>query len=230
MNLPRHWTGRYGVALLAVALSAMLRWLMPDVLSRAPYLGFYPAVVVAAMLGGLWPGLMATFGSLLLVNFIFVQFNILDYGLQMRNVIWIVGGIGVSFLAGRLLASRRRVEQFNIELEDRIAAQTAEMRTANATLEQRIAARTGELEAASAEMRRSRQAALNLAQDALDARKQAERAESETRQHNEELLRLNRAMAGRELRMIELKKEINDLCERLGQPKRYNLDFDKEPA
>ena len=111
MKLLEHRTGRYGLALLAVALSALLRWLMPDVLSRAPYLGFYPAVVVAAALGGVWPGLLATFGSLLLVNLVFIQFNFFDYGLQMRNVVWIAGGIGVSVLAGRLLEARQRVER-----------------------------------------------------------------------------------------------------------------------
>jgi K+-sensing histidine kinase KdpD len=228
MNPLRHWTGRYGLALLAVTLAAILRLLIPDVLSRAPYLGFYPAVVVAAILGGLGPGLLATFGSMLLVNFVFIQFNFFDYGLQMRNVIWIIGGVGVSFLAGQMLAANRRIEQFNTELEDRIEAQTAEMRVVNTTLEQRIAARTGELEAANLDLQRSHQAALNLVQDVIDAHKQAEQAASEVRRHNEELLRLNNAMTGRELRMVELKKEINDLCERLGQQKRYNLDFDKD--
>jgi PAS domain S-box-containing protein len=45
---------------------------------------------------------------------------------------------------------------------------------------------------------------------------------------NEELTRFNHAMTGRELRMIELKSEVNALCERAGQPRRYPLDFEKE--
>jgi two-component system CheB/CheR fusion protein len=45
---------------------------------------------------------------------------------------------------------------------------------------------------------------------------------------NEELLRFNRAMEGRELRMIEMKKEINELCAQAGLPPRYSLDFEKE--
>ncbi len=122
-NVLSYWTGRYGLTALAVAASAVLRWFMPDVLSRAPYLGFYPAVVVAAILGGVGPGLAATFGSMLLVNFVFVQFDFLDYGLQMRNVIWILGGIGVSVLAGRLRHAHEELHQFNMQLEQRMAEQ-----------------------------------------------------------------------------------------------------------
>jgi PAS domain-containing protein len=38
---------------------------------------------------------------------------------------------------------------------------------------------------------------------------------------NGELIRFNEAMVGRELRMIELKQEIDALCVQLGQPPRY---------
>jgi PAS domain S-box-containing protein len=54
-------------------------------------------------------------------------------------------------------------------------------------------------------------------------------AEEELRRSNEELNRFNRAMVGREARMIELKKEVNDLCEQAGQAPRYSLDFEEEP-
>lgn len=60
------------------------------------------------------------------------------------------------------------------------------------------------------------------------------RAEEEIRQRveelratNEELTRFNDASVGRELRMIELKKEINELCRRSGQPLPYPLDFEE---
>jgi PAS domain S-box-containing protein len=44
---------------------------------------------------------------------------------------------------------------------------------------------------------------------------------------NDELTRFNSASVGRELRMIELKKEINELCAESGRPPRYPLDFEK---
>ncbi|EKD36414.1 MAG: hypothetical protein ACD_75C01522G0004, partial [uncultured bacterium] len=50
----------------------------------------------------------------------------------------------------------------------------------------------------------------------------------ELRISNEELIRLNRVMEGREIRMIELKKEVNELRDRLGEEPKYKLDFDEE--
>ena len=46
------------------------------------------------------------------------------------------------------------------------------------------------------------------------------------RENAEDLARFNRAAVGREVRMIELKKEINELCAAAGQPPRYALDFE----
>lgn len=50
---------------------------------------------------------------------------------------------------------------------------------------------------------------------------------AEIRNINEELLRFNQAAVGRELRMIELKKEINELCTKSGMPQRYPLEFEQ---
>jgi PAS domain S-box-containing protein len=44
---------------------------------------------------------------------------------------------------------------------------------------------------------------------------------------NQELERFNNVATGRELRMIELKREINDLCRQIGEPPRYRLDFEE---
>jgi PAS domain S-box-containing protein len=56
----------------------------------------------------------------------------------------------------------------------------------------------------------------------ITERKQAEEA---LRATNDELTRFNNAMIGRELRMIELKQEINALCAQLAQPPRYVAEF-----
>jgi PAS domain S-box-containing protein len=51
------------------------------------------------------------------------------------------------------------------------------------------------------------------------------KAEEELRLSNEELNRFNRAAVGRELRMIELKKEVNELYAQSGLPPQYSLEF-----
>lgn len=53
-------------------------------------------------------------------------------------------------------------------------------------------------------------------------------SEEALRTNNDELERLNRALVGRELRMIELKKEVNALCAKTGEQLRYRVDFGKE--
>ena len=62
----------------------------------------------------------------------------------------------------------------------------------------------------------------------LAVRKQAEevlrKQAEELRARNDELELFNIAATGRELRMIELKQEINELCRRLGEPPRHAMD------
>jgi hypothetical protein len=43
----------------------------------------------------------------------------------------------------------------------------------------------------------------------------------------EDVSRFNRVAVDREMRLIELKKEVNDLCERLGLQRRYPLEFER---
>lgn len=52
------------------------------------------------------------------------------------------------------------------------------------------------------------------------------RAEEELRASIDELESFNRAAVGRELRMIELKEEVNELCGKAGQPPRYRVEPD----
>jgi two-component system CheB/CheR fusion protein len=54
------------------------------------------------------------------------------------------------------------------------------------------------------------------------------RAEAALRENMDELTRFNRAMVSREERMVELKKEVNELCRRHGEADRYPLEFEKE--
>ena len=73
-----------------------------------------------------------------------------------------------------------------------------------------------------------------LAIEDITARRQAEEAlrksHAELRAHAEELDRFNRAAVGREMRMIDLKKEVNELCQRQGEAARYPLEFEQDGA
>ena len=51
---------------------------------------------------------------------------------------------------------------------------------------------------------------------------------AELQAHVEELDRFNRVAVGRELRMIELKKELNELCQQQGNAARYPLEFEQD--
>ncbi len=61
---------RYGMAVALVAVSCVLRWTLPEVLTGT-YLPFYPAVAAAAMLGGFGPGMLATILSLVSSDILF---------------------------------------------------------------------------------------------------------------------------------------------------------------
>jgi PAS domain S-box-containing protein len=98
-TLRSSWPG-YAWTVATTAAAAVVLWLLPEMLSQSPYLVFYPAVVVSALLGGVGPGLAAAFGALILVNFVFGRFHGDDAGALTQQVIWIAASAGVSLLAG----------------------------------------------------------------------------------------------------------------------------------
>src|SRR4051812_35109182 len=60
----------YGVALLATAISLLIRWPLRPVLGDAvPHMTFFPAVMIAAYFGGFGPGLLATILSAVAANY-----------------------------------------------------------------------------------------------------------------------------------------------------------------
>ena len=56
------------------------------------------------------------------------------------------------------------------------------------------------------------------------------RSEAALRESNEELVVFNLVAIGRELRMIELKQDINALCALAGQPPRFALAIEEGQA
>lgn len=64
--------------------------------------------------------------------------------------------------------------------------------------------------------------------DQKQAEDELRRSHAELRLRAEELTRFNRVAVGRELRIIEMKKEVNELCQRQGEATRYPLEFEQE--
>src|SRR5882724_2212211 len=67
---PRARRIAYSLAVLAPAISLLIRWPLWPVLGDAvPHMTFFPAVMLAAYFGGFWPGLLATILSAAAANF-----------------------------------------------------------------------------------------------------------------------------------------------------------------
>ena len=106
------------------------------------------------------------------------------------------------------------VMEVGLDVTDRKATET-ELAKHREHLEDLVRHRSGELAAANAQLQ------AEVAERT--------RAAEELRARNQELVRFNHAMVDRELRMIALKREVNELCACAGRPPRYPLDFEKDP-
>jgi PAS domain S-box-containing protein len=128
---PRNRLVPYGVALLATAGCLLLRWPLRPLLGDAvPHMTFFPAVMIAAYFGGLWPGLLATALSAVAANY-FLTKHLSSWtpaGVQDTSalILFVLVGAIISGLCeslhrawGRILADeRRRAAQVCREAEE----------------------------------------------------------------------------------------------------------------
>jgi two-component system sensor histidine kinase/response regulator len=104
----------YSVAVLAPAVSLLVRWPLWPVLEDAvPHMTFFPAVMIAAYFGGFWPGLLATGLSAVAANY-FINRQLSS--LHIRSVddvvaliLFVLVGSIISGLCESLHSARRRV-------------------------------------------------------------------------------------------------------------------------
>jgi signal transduction histidine kinase/CheY-like chemotaxis protein len=106
---------RYGVAVLAVLVALLARWLLQPVLGdNVPFLLFFPAIMIAAWFGGLGAGLLATALSALAATVFFLSpvFSLAIGTVSGTVQIGIFSGVGafISLLSEGLHQSRRRAE------------------------------------------------------------------------------------------------------------------------
>jgi PAS domain S-box-containing protein len=63
----------YGLALLMVGLAVFMRWLVGGYTGvQIPFITFYPAIIIVALIGGLWPGILATVLSTVAAWYLFI--------------------------------------------------------------------------------------------------------------------------------------------------------------
>jgi two-component system sensor kinase FixL len=103
----RRWV-RYVVAPTVVAIAVALRALLPELHSDAVFLFFVPSVLLAAGVGGLGPGLLATALSVALVSLVIVGPSLYAANSVLDAIAFTLIGIGVSFGGEMLQRSSQR--------------------------------------------------------------------------------------------------------------------------
>jgi len=103
---------RYGLAVLLVFLATVVPHIPGGFLpERLTYLTFYPAAMIAALLGGLGPGIVATLLSGVCVDYFFLepkgQFGNKGLPDLMGLIVFLSIGIGMSWLAGAVERTRK---------------------------------------------------------------------------------------------------------------------------
>jgi two-component system sensor histidine kinase/response regulator len=112
---PRGRLLAYGVALLATAVSLLVRWPLSPVLPRdaVPHMTFFPAVMIAAYFGGFWPGLLATALSAVAANYFLTQqlysFQVKSVNDLVALILFVLVGTIISGLCESLHRAQRRI-------------------------------------------------------------------------------------------------------------------------
>jgi PAS domain S-box-containing protein len=130
ISIVRHWTARYLVAIALPVAAALVRWVfLAGLGNRATYVTFFPAVIVAALYGGLWPGLMATALSAALADYFWIEprgFSIADPADLLSLIVFILSGGLISAITGRMHRVQARAAQMETQAKEAAAREQAE--------------------------------------------------------------------------------------------------------
>lgn len=214
------WYIRYGLTVVIMLSSLLLRWALVPVIGMSTlYITVYPAIMIIAVIFGAGPGVFGTVFGIFMVEIFFVEpYGELQLSLAMavRSTILLLTSFYVGKVSQKLRAERVRADakaaaahtaeqalrRLNEELEHTVRERTVELAKHRDNLEELVRERTEDLreseerrvaEARSANetLVSSRLAALNLMEDALEARKQAEQVSADLAQTSEGLRQSN---------------------------------------
>jgi hypothetical protein len=114
--------GKLLAAVIAVVLVLLLRVVLDRYFITLPtYVTFYPVVFLAALLGDMWAGILATALSALMADYFLLapvgQFSIHSTSDIVGMAIFCISGVAVSVVTELYLRSRERRAAFPIEAE-----------------------------------------------------------------------------------------------------------------
>jgi PAS domain S-box-containing protein len=122
LRVRRNFIAAYGLALALTVLAIVVRWFVGEhVGARIPFITFYPAIIIATLVGGLWPGIFATMLSTLAAWYLFVPPEF-SFGFDQRELIQLllfvfISAIDVAIAALlNALVERLVIQQRNIRL------------------------------------------------------------------------------------------------------------------
>lgn len=159
----------YLLAVGLMLLATLLRLLLDPVLVGVQFITFFPAIVIAALVGGLGPGILAAVLGFLAAWFLFFEptlsFSLVGFATAASLVAYLLVAFafcglvhGLRHILQRLEHERERQRELNATLERRVAERTAELATANAELAataERLRAEIAERERAEAQLRQA---------------------------------------------------------------------------
>ncbi len=154
---------RYAAAVLLVILAIVVRKvLLAEVGMRAAFITFFPAVTIAAIFGGFWPGMLATALSAVAVDFFFLDpafsFAITDPLDFLSLIIFVFSSTLICFVAKTMHRARAQLLAYQGLLQGQVDARNAELRE-----------RTSDLRKAEQESRESEERYRSLFEYANDA-------------------------------------------------------------
>ena len=111
----RNWVVHYGFAVLVVAVAAELRLFLGEHYGVSPtYLTFYPAAMLVAVVGGLWPGIVATLLSAACADYFLLEplgrFSAKDAADIIGLAVFVSMGLFISVLAETVRRTRERAQ------------------------------------------------------------------------------------------------------------------------